>query len=323
MVEAKDSVTYFREALSGMFDALIIGGGPAGCTCAAWLQMLGRTPVLVEARTTLGGLQIDSPYANRWIPFLGGGWTGQRVAEGFDDFAREQAICTQTNCEVTNVAPGADGFETTTSAGKLRSRIVVVASGVRAVTGGLPAGPRLLIGPGKKIASTDFSGKSVAILGGGDNAFENYSFIREAGASVVKIHARNVRARAALVAQVPREDVERGRYVVHPGDNTVNGRPFDFIVVLYGWAAHLPFLESLNVSRMASGFLHTDSDCESSQEGLFAIGEVAKRAHPCCITAMADGVVAAKAIQLRLERRHALVESDRVIHPGLPISSKS
>jgi hypothetical protein len=81
----------------------------------------------------------------------------------------------------------------------------------------------------------------------------------------------------------------------------VNGKRFDKLIVLYGWEAHLPYMAEIPMALNERGFVMTGSDCETSQRDVFAIGEVAQRGHPCCITSMADGVLAAKAIQERLE----------------------
>lgn len=55
-----------------MFDSIIVGGGPAGASCALWLKMLGFKPCIVERRATLGGLQNENPYPNQWIaPIFG------------------------------------------------------------------------------------------------------------------------------------------------------------------------------------------------------------------------------------------------------------
>lgn len=50
------------------------------------------------------------------------------------------------------------------------------------------------------------------------------------------------------------------------------------------------------------GVVITDNHCQTNIEGIFAIGEIAQRMHPCTATSMADGVVAAKAIQRSLEK---------------------
>lgn len=104
---------------------------------------------------------------------------------------------------------------------------------------------------------------------------------------------------------MPPEDVRTGAYVVDPERLTVAGERFDVILVLYGWAPNLGWAHALGLDRDARGFVAVDADCRASIEGVYAIGEVAQRWHPCCVTAMADGVVAAKAIQARLEGNRA------------------
>ncbi len=184
----------------------------------------------------------------------------------------------------------------------LRTPYVVLASGVRPQTGGLRANPRLLVGPGAKVAATNFSGKTVAILGGGDNAFENFQFIRESGAAEIHIYARTIRARREFVNKTPSEQLTVGPYNVDGDTMTVSGRPYDYIVALYGWTPNVNFALAFDLKRDDRGFIITDTlSTETSLENMFAIGEVARRMHPCCVTSMADGVVAAKEIQHRIE----------------------
>lgn len=66
-----------------------------------------------------------------------------------------------------------------------------------------------------------------------------------------------------------------------------------------GWHANLPNAFHAFQSKILNkdGFIITNDVCETPVTGLFAIGEAANRMHPCVVTSMADGVVAAKAIQ--------------------------
>jgi thioredoxin reductase (NADPH) len=286
-----------------MFDTIIIGGGPAGATCALWLKMLGHHPMLIEKRAMLGGLQADSPYPNEWVPMLPLGTRGQQVAAIMGDTLHRQGVEIVLGCEVMQVRrPTVDVFHVETSMGAHQARYLVLASGVRAATGGFQAAFDMLIGPGQQVASADFVGRSVAILGGGDNAFENYLFARGRGARQVTLFARSLKARASFLEQVPSEDVRLGNYVVDVERREVNGESFDKLIILYGWEVHLPYMTEIPVALDERGFVMTGTDCETSQSDVFAIGEIAQRAHPCCITSMADGVIAAKAIQERLEQ---------------------
>src|SRR5690606_14618337 len=93
-----------------------------------------------------------------------------------------------------------------------------------------------------------------------------------------------------------------GEYVVDAGARTVNGQAYDVIMVFYGWDPCVEFAAPLGLQRSKRGFIATDMQtAQTSCTGVYAIGEVAQRQHPCVVTALADGVTAAKAIQARLE----------------------
>jgi thioredoxin reductase (NADPH) len=293
-----------------LFDAVVIGGGPAGASCTQWLTMLGFSPTLIESRAVLGGLENDDPYPNRFIVTAAPGATGQDIARAIHDNVLALGIPLFLSTSVTAVERGPDGgfriaAERLDGGVVLSCRNVVLASGVRAVSGGLTPGPRVLIGPGRQVEEAELAGARVAILGGGDNAFENHGLVLRKGATAVRIFARSIRARLELLQSVPPEDVHVGAYAVDPERLTVAGEPFDVILVLYGWEPNLAYASGLGLAVHERGFVAVDAHCRSSVEGVYAIGEVAQRWHPCCVTAMADGVVAAKAIQARLEADRA------------------
>ncbi|WP_454917648.1 NAD(P)/FAD-dependent oxidoreductase [Xanthobacter sediminis] len=285
-----------------MFDAVIIGGGPAGASCALWLQMLGFRPCLIERRPTLGGLQNDNPYPNEWIASAPNR-TGYEVASDIHRHVLSHDIVCRLGEGVSALDVIERGFRVTTTGGAMVfARAAVLATGVRPVKGGLSASDQVLIGPGRTMFNAAFDGQEVAILGGGDNAFENYIFVRKRGAAAVHIYARTIRARRAFLEKVPASDVRLGAYHVEPERPAVAGRPYDRLLVLYGWEPYLPYAHHLDLARTARGFVETDPDCQTSIPNLYAIGEIAQRMHPCCVTSMADGVVAAKAIQRSLEQ---------------------
>jgi thioredoxin reductase len=143
----------------------------------------------------------------------------------------------------------------------------------------------------------------VAVLGGGDNAFENYAYVRNRGAREVHLYARTVRARPQLVTAVDKSGLSVGEYTVDPVARTVDGKRYDLILLFYGWEPQAGFADALHLRRDARGYIMTDAaTAQASAPGVYAIGEVANRMHPCVVTSMADGVVAAKAIQAELEK---------------------
>ncbi|WP_454692132.1 NAD(P)/FAD-dependent oxidoreductase [Achromobacter aloeverae] len=298
-------------------DAIIVGGGPAGASCAIWLARLGLAPLLVEAGARPGGLPNDNPFADDWIAALPG-VTGQQVganiarsveAAGVPVRCGRRAVVverTETGFAVT-VQAARGGMPATPESEVLYGRHLVIASGVRArnLADAAPGDrwPGVLVGPGSAIVEQDYAGRSVAVLGGGDNGFENYAYVKSRGASAVHLYARTVRARPQLVDAVPAADLRLGDYQVDPVARRVEEQSYDLLLVLHGWEPQADFAASLALRRDDRGYIHTDfATARASAEGVYAIGEVANRMHPCVVTSMADGVVAAKAIQAAIER---------------------
>src|SRR3546814_33255 len=88
-------------------------------------------------------------------------------------------------------------------------------------------------------------------------------------------------------------------------------------MVFYGLWPCVGFARNLNLRRGDNGFVATDPvTAQTSHDLVYAIGELAQRQHPCVVTAMADGIAAAKAIQARIEAwRWAF-------SPRMPVRSK-
>ena len=236
------------------------------------------------------------------------GVTGQQVAANIDASVRAAGVPLRLSTRTTDVRPCKGGIEATLAGPGETTRArphLVIASGVRAK--GLPdhppgaSWPGVLIGPGSPIVAQDYSGLSVAVLGGGDNAFENYVYVRNRARAPCTCPQR-ARAAAMGTARRPRGRAHRplpGRSAAR----SVDGRQYDLILVFYGWEPQAGFADDLRLARDERGYIRTDfATAETSVPDIYAIGEVAHRMHPCVVTSMADGVVAAKAIQRRWER---------------------
>jgi thioredoxin reductase (NADPH) len=308
----------YMEQDGGSFTALIIGGGPAGASCALWLKMLGYSPAIVEKSNALGGLQKSSPYLNRWLLGL-----TETTGEGFASKIHSQIqslgipVFFESVPELVEKKTGGSWSVGLTGARgpvKVQADFLVMATGVRPKACGFTANESVLIGPGKRIESHDFKGKRVAILGGGDNAFENFSMIRDKGAQHVRIFARSLRARQEFIGSTPPGLVSKGDYSASQETMRVNGESFDTLVVLYGWEPVNPMNGQVPLFLDMRGFINTDERRRTSNSRVYAIGEVTCKTHPCVATSMADGVICAKDIQQRLEERNRSFEQQEQLH---------
>lgn len=280
-----------------LYDTLIIGGGPAGAQCALWLKLLGFNPVIVEKSSKLGGLQKQSPYLNNWIvsqkPV-----SGTKISKIIQNNIIENNISVLFNSTVSSVKRE-NQFEVEIKTKKeiqtISAKNIVIATGSTPVTGGYKRANNILIGPGKAVENYYFFGKKVAILGGGDNAFENYKFIKSKIPESVQIFARTIRARDSFVSDVDKEKIFVGDYNFDQKNFTINNQKFDTICIFYGFEPVNPLKNIINIE--AERFIKVNDYYETNIKNIYAIGECVGKTHPCVTTSMAEGVIVAKRIE--------------------------
>jgi thioredoxin reductase (NADPH) len=304
----------------------IIGGGPAGMSCALWLANCGLRPVIVERAPALGGMARHNPFPNPWLL----GWPdtlGREHAEAFARHVAQAGVETWLAATPQRLARGTDGgFSLDVSVGAggalrtLAARALVLATGTEfrgedwlariPNAQELAARGRMLLGPAATGAAR---GPHVAILGGGDNAFDVAHILVERGIKVtILMRSSTPRAQPRLIERV------RGRAEVRAGCSVAaleetGGRvairlsegtrlDADQVALLFGYRpnTNAGWLADLNLKQNRDGYLTVGASQETSCAGVFAVGDVANPAHPCVATAVASGTVAAREIQMRL-----------------------
>ncbi len=296
------------------YDTLIIGAGPAGVQAAQSLAAFGLRVLIIEKNSCAGGLQINNPYINHWLA-CAHNQRGEDFVEAmnlnltrpnvsFHTSVRNLSFSVSEEEEFSIIGDSAEGA----FAGSAKT--VILATGVRPRSAGFTPSERFLIGPGNQIENGKFQDQKIAVLGGGDNAFENYVFLKEKGAKDVKLFTRSLRARVNMIAPVPKDKIFLGDYHVNPEKLTVNAEKFDRICVFYGWEANVPFNDVLQLSSDPKGYIRVDGFYETSRSNVYAVGEIASRTHPSFVTAMAEGMIAAKRIQ-EISDRPALERLER------------
>ncbi|NWN94213.1 MAG: NAD(P)/FAD-dependent oxidoreductase, partial [Bacillus sp. (in: Bacteria)] len=183
-------------------DILIIGGGPAGISAAIWCSRLGMNHLLVEEQKMLGG-QLSLIH-NRIIDYPGlQAENGEEMRRYFVRHAESLQCRYRVNTRVVKI--DAEGKVAVVETGGLKTQIgfryLIYAAGAVRRKLGVPGEKEMFARREIYSATKDshlFKGKSAAVIGGGDRAFEGACLLAEAGANVYLIHrSERFRARQA------------------------------------------------------------------------------------------------------------------------------
>jgi thioredoxin reductase (NADPH) len=314
----------------------IIGGGPAGMSCALWLKNYGLKPIIIERAGALGGMARASPYPNDGLL----GRPGATARENAAEFARhieQVGVETWLGAHPQRIRHEDEDFRLDVAFSdrrpmqSLSCRAIVIATGTEfrgeewldrmANASRLAAAGRVHLGPAAVGEPGANLGSHIAVIGGGDNAFDVARMLAEKGVAVTVVmrsdapHARPQMVDALRPHEVSgKTKVLAGRTLAaldEAGDR-VGVRlddggelEVDHVVLLLGYrpSSYEPWLAALALAQDPNGYLIVDSNMETSCRGVFAIGEVTNPAHPNIATAIASGTVAAREIQRRLSAR--------------------
>lgn len=305
-------------------------------SCALWLHNYGLRPVIVEREAELGGLARFNAYPNDWL--LGRpAESGRENAAAFTRHIREIGVEALLDTRPRRLSNANGGFrlELASSASggvqPLSAPALVVATGTRfdgedwleriGDARELIGGGRVHLGPTYAGEPGADLGARVAVLGGGDNAFDVSRMLAERGLRVTLImRSAAPRARQPLVDRLREheasgavsimaartvERLEGGRDGIHIRLDGGASIEADHVLILFGYRPNTdePWLTRLGLERDARGYLTVDGNMETSRRGVFAVGDVANPANPCVVTALASGAMAAREIERRLAAR--------------------
>ncbi len=298
---------------SGIENVVICGSGPAGLTAALYTARANLNPVVLEGMQPGGQLTITTEVEN--FPGFVHGIQGPELM----NIMREQVTRFGTRFEfdeVTSCKLDVWPFELHTMNGKvLRTRTLIIATGATAKFLGLPNEQRLK-GKGVTACATCdgffYRGVEVAVVGGGDSAAEEASFLTKFASKVhLLVRRESLRASKIMqervlanekivvhwnseVADVLGQDVVTGIRV----RNTVTGEETDWnhIEGLFLAIGHQPNSDAFKqwVDHDDVGYLKTvPGTSKTNIPGVFAAGDIQDSIYRQAISAAGSGCMAA------------------------------
>lgn len=292
---------------------VIIGSGPAGYTAAIYAARANLQPVVIAGSVTAGGELMNTTDVENFPGFPEG-------IQGPDLMESMRAQAERFGAEVVyddvtelRMNPGAHGITTALGA-EYTARAVILATGSAYRELGLP-NEKALSGHGVSWCATCdgffFKDQEIAVVGGGDSAIEEATFLTRFASKVTLIHRRQeLRASQAMqdrakadpkleflldseVAEIHGEDALTGLTVRSTVTGETSELPVTGLFVAIGSDPRTElFKDALEIRP--DGYLAVDGrSSRTAVPGIFAAGDVIDPIYRQAITAAGSGCVAA------------------------------
>jgi len=292
---------------------VIVGSGPAGYTAAIYAARAQLSPILLEGSVTAGGALMNTTEVENF-PGFQKGIMGPALmeemraqAEKFGTrFVTDDAVKVDLKSEVKTIQ---DGSGNTYLA---KSVILATGSGYKKI--GLPK-EETLSGRGVSYCATCdgffFKEQAIAVVGGGDSALEEATFLTRFASKVYLIHRRNELRASRIMQQRAQNDpkiefVWNSQVIDILGEEKVTGVRIKDTVTgdeknleltgLFVAIGHVPRSELLigQIDLDSNGYVKTQSESTKTNiDGVFACGDLVDHVYRQAITAAGTGCQAA------------------------------
>ncbi len=186
--------------MAKLYDVIIIGSGPAGYTAAIYAARANLSVLMFQGYQVGGQLMLTSDVEN--YPGFEEGIIGPLMMEKFEGQARRFGT-EMIPEDVASVDFSKRPFKITADSGEYLARAVIIATGASAKWLGLPSEQQLQGRGVSACATCDgffFKNKDLAVVGGGDTAMEEATFLTRYARHVTVIHRRDT-LRASKIMQ--------------------------------------------------------------------------------------------------------------------------
>jgi len=292
------------------YEAIIIGGGPAGLSAGLYTSRARLNSLLIE-KGLVGGQIINAKQVENY-PGFPAGISGMELGELMHQQATKHGLKTLI-AEVSSIELGKEQKVVNTTAGNLISKAVIIAGGSRWQKLGVP-GEAEFTGKGVSYCATCdaafFRDRPVAVVGGGDSAITEALHLAKFASRVSVIHRRDylratriLQEKAFAAAKIEflwnntveeiegQETVQRLKlHQVKTGKESALDIAGVFVSI--GLSPNTDYLKGI-LPLDDIGHIITNSRLETETAGIYAAGDIRHDSARQAITAAGDGATAA------------------------------
>ncbi len=293
-----------------MYDVIIIGSGSAGYTAAVYSCRAGRKTLLVAGSIPGGQLMLTSDVEN--FPGFPESVLGPELMEQM----RKQAERFGPEIiydDASKVNFKSKPFEVTVGKRILQGKTVIISTGANAKWLGIPSETKFRGHGVSSCATCDgffFKEREVVVVGGGDTAMEEATFLANITKQVTVVHRRD-RLRASQIMQERSLRNPKIKFVWDSvveeilGESNVTGvksrnlktgkeqlLKTDGVFVAIGYEPNTSIFKG-QIDLDPKGYIITHKETETNVPGIFAAGDVRDFRYRQAVTAAADGCKAA------------------------------
>lgn len=301
------------------YDAVVIGGGPAGMTAALYLARSGLSVAMVE-KLAPGGQVLMTHYIENY-PGFPEGIEGWKLADIFEKHLEAYPAIDRIRDEVKTIEPKEDAHRILVGSDWIESRAIIISSGARFKRVGIP-GEMKLLGKGVSYCAlcdgNFFKGQDVAVIGGGNSAMEESLYLARLVKKLYLIHRReDFRAqrcyqdrceinpvielvRSSVVEEIRGTDKVEAVVVRNLKTGEVSRQEVQGVFIFIGHEPNGGFFPA-DMELDPQGFIITDQNYRTSVPGIYAAGDVRSKNVRQVATAVGDGAGAASTVITYLE----------------------
>lgn len=303
------------------YDAMIIGGGPAGYTAGIYAARSGLKTLLVEGAATVSQITITDLIEN--YPGIPDGINGFELMQLFkkqaQNFGLEIAAQDATALRKTSEDPVV--WEMAAGGKSYKTLSVIAATGAQWNKLGVP-GEEEFAGRGVSYCATCdgpfYRNKDVVVVGGGDTAIQEALFLTHFAKKVTVIHRRD-RLRAAAIlqkrafaekkiefvwkaklAEVTGTEFVTGVKIADVESGKISAIDAEGVFIFVGRTPNTELFRNI-VNLDKGGYIITDDNMRTSAPGIFAAGDCRAKQFRQVITAAGDGANAIYSAELYVD----------------------